>query len=759
VTSRLRLRFSGIVQGVGFRPFVYKTAVSRGLTGFVQNTPEGVVVEIEGDEGSLQDFLAALTTQAPPLAEIAHVDTERIRPVADTLFRIESSRTSGRTEVLISPDIATCDNCLKELFDPTNRRYRYPFINCTDCGPRLTIIRDVPYDRSCTSMSVFPLCEDCRHEYEDMSDRRFHAEPNACPVCGPRLCLLDGKGNPIEAGDVVKEAQRLIKAGKVLAIKGLGGFHLCVNAQDDRAVARLRKRKSREEKPLAIMVRDLGTASGIAHIGEVERLLLMSPSRPIVVCRAKTPSAVSGLVAPHMGTLGIMLPYTPLHHLILERDCEILVMTSANVTDEPICICNQEAITRLSGIADAFVVHDREILVRCDDSVVMMAMNQPYMIRRSRGYAPRPTPLGETLPAVLALGAHLKSTVCIVKEDKAFLSPHIGDLETPLARDFFHETLDLMQRIARLRPDVLACDMHPGYYSTRVAETSGASLVIRIQHHHAHVVSCMAEHRIRGPVIGIAMDGTGYGEDGTVWGGEFLAADEMAFTRMAHLRYLPLPGGDAAIRNPWRFACCVLADALGEEWQESASRLGVLPENMPFDHIEAMLRSKVNSPLTSSLGRMFDAVSVMLGLKKTVSFEGQAAAMLEAATRRGEGKVLPYAVQKENGAWVLDLSPCVRTIAESAASSKDMPYLAASFHATLIESFAHTAGLIRDDTDLDRVVLSGGCFQNIILLQGCVKRLERDGFTVFFHRMVPANDGGVSLGQAVAAAYRIKKGI
>lgn len=756
VITRVRLRITGIVQGVGFRPFVYRTAASWGLGGFVLNDPEGVVVEAEGTKDALEGFIESLTSRTPSLAEIVRIDRDEIPPLGEDSFRIESSETEGLPSVLIPPDIATCDSCLRELFDENDRRYHYPFINCTDCGPRLTIIRDVPYDRARTSMASFPLCEACRSEYENPLDRRFHAEPNACPVCGPRLMLLDERGNPLDSKDVLSEAHALIRQGAILAVKGLGGFHLCVDACNEDAVARLRRRKHREEKPLAVMVRDIETACAIVHLNDDERRLLLSPSRPIVICEAKTPTPVAQSVAPGMGTLGVMLPYTPFHHLLLARGCPVLVMTSANATDEPICIDNGEAVERLAGIADAFVVHDREILVRCDDSVAFVCAGHPSMIRRSRGYAPRPIPLREPLPPVMALGAHLKSAVCIVKDDKAFISPHVGDMETPLARDFFHETIELMQRIVRVTPDIVACDMHPGYYSTTVAPSLSTGTIVRVQHHHAHVASCMAEHRITGPVIGLAMDGTGYGEDGCVWGGEFLVADEAAFLRAAHLKYLPLPGGDAAVKKPWRFAISVLADAMGGSWFETASTLGVLPNDAPPEVIEAMLKSGVNSPLTSSLGRMFDAVAVLLGLKKTVSFEGQAAVMLEAAARTRRGDVLPYAIERLDGSWIIDLAPCIRAVVDMAVAGKDPASIAASFHATLIDCFTETTRRIRDRTRINRAVLSGGCFQNRILLEGCTKRLQEEGFEVYAPRMVPANDGGVCLGQAVVAAYRVK---
>jgi hydrogenase maturation protein HypF len=759
VIRRVRYRFSGIVQGVGFRPFIYRLAVRSGLAGFVHNSTEGVIVEVEGAPLSIEAFLPRVRQEVPPLAEIYGITSSEIPAKGDGEFRIIQSAATGISDVQISPDIGTCNDCLKELFDPSDRRYKYPFINCTNCGPRLTIINDIPYDRERTSMSVFPFCVQCAQEYEDPANRRFHAEPNACPVCGPGLTLLDDKGKMVPAQNVLAEATKLIKAGSILALKGLGGFHLCVDAVNDEAVKRLRGRKFREEKPLAIMVRDIEQAEAIAYVSSEERVLLLSPSRPIVLLRARQNSPISRLVAPHMNTLGIMLPYTPLHHLLLEADFTALIMTSANQTDEPICIDNHEAVKRLSGIADAFVVHNRHIVVRCDDSIAMVAGNKPYLLRRSRGYAPRPVLLAEALPDVLALGPHLKATICIVKGDRAYLSPHIGDLETPLARDFLHETIERMQHITQCAPKIVACDMHPRYYSTRVAKTQGASEIIRVQHHHAHIVSCMAENRITGKVIGLAMDGTGYGEDGRIWGGEFLIADEAGYERAGHLRYLPLVGGEAAIKQPWRFGISLLREAFGNEWPHVASRLGIVPEGFSCEHLNKIMEAGMNSPLTSSLGRVFDGVASIIDLKRSVSFEGQAAMELEAVAKPGSSGVLPYKIFQEGETSILDLIPLVKSIVEARLAGIEASGLAGVFHATLIVSFAEMAGLLRERTGISRVALSGGCFQNRILLEGCADEFERGGFEVFTHQRIPANDGGVALGQAVIAGARIAKSL
>ncbi len=604
-------------------------------------------------------------------------------------------------------------------------------------------------------MSVFGLCEQCRQEYEDPADRRFHAEPNACPVCGPRLMLLDETGKTIRSDDVLADAVKLLMDGLIVAIKGIGGFHLCVDATSSDAVTRLRERKYREEKPLAIMVRDLDHARALAEMSDEEKQLLMSPSRPIVLLKARQDSGISTLVAPGMNMLGIMLPYTPLHHLIMNAGFTALVMTSANQTDEPICIDNDEAVRRLAGIADAYLVHDREILVRCDDSVALVACGKPYVLRRSRGYAPRPVLLKEELPDVLALGAHLKSCICIINGDLAYLSPHIGDLETPHARDLLHETIGRMQEIVQVSPGIVACDLHPRYYSTRLASMLGAKDVVRVQHHHAHIVSCMADNRIEGRVIGIAMDGTGYGEDGKIWGGEFLIADEAVYERSGYLKYMPLLGGDAAIRQPWRFAVSLLSQAYGDEWADVASLLGLVPVGYSYEILARIIAADMNSPLTSSLGRVFDGVASLLDLKRSVSFEGQAAMDLEAAARAGFGDILPYTIVRDGETSILDLIPAIRALVEGSLAGMDTSALASSFHATLIASFVDMADIVRDDTGIDRVVLSGGCFQNRILLEGCTEGLERNGFTVYTHRRIPANDGGVALGQAVVAGTRV----
>lgn len=748
---RRRYRFFGIVQGVGFRPFIYRLAVAERLGGWVQNRHDGVLVEVEGPNDKVEAFVWTVRQSLPPLASISAWEGEAVEPEGEMTFRIIASTDKGEGIVHIPPDAATCTECLAELFDPTDRRYGYPFINCTNCGPRLTIISRVPYDRLNTSMACFPLCPDCRREYEDPHDRRFHAEPNACPVCGPVLSYLDEDGRTV-AGDPIGAAAACLKAGLVVAIKGLGGFHLAVDATNEEAVARLRRRKRREEKPLAIMAKDLEAAAALGEIGEEEMALLASAQRPIVLVRRRKGAPLADAVAPGVPDIGVMLPYTPLHHLLMGVGFTSLVMTSGNVTDEPICVGNREAVARLRGVADGFLVHNRDILVRCDDSIIAAGDGFARMVRRSRGFVPQPLFLGRTFPSVLALGAHFKSTVCILKGDAAFISPHIGDLETPQARDFFDDSVDLMERITECRPEIVACDLHPAFYSTRVARRRGGR-VIFVQHHHAHVVSCMAENGYRGEVIGLAMDGTGYGTDGTVWGGEFLVADERDFRRMGHILPFSLPGGERAVREPWRVAVSLLRQALPVTWSVLCEELGLLPRLYDEAVLEQIMDLQV-SPVCSSLGRLFDGVAALLGIRHRAAFEGQAAMGLEELAGRQPLSSLPYDIVSADGVRHVDFRRLVAALAEGVKAGKDRGALAAAFHGTVISALAEMAECIRKDTGLHIVALSGGCFQNRLLFRGCLEELKRRDFKVLFQRRLPCNDGGIALGQAVCAGAR-----
>ena len=757
-TKRIRYLFTGIVQGVGFRPFLYRVAMKYRLGGYVCNTPKGVIAEVEGPTARIEKFSEELLKSFPPASTVSSIKNTDVAVLGESDFRIVASKQEGKKEVLISPDIATCADCRREMKDTKDRRYRYPFINCTNCGPRLTIIRDVPYDRPNTSMACFALCPRCRSEYENPADRRFHAEPNACPVCGPQLWITDDEGRPLQdsPGDPVDKAAKFLLSGKILAIKGLGGFHLAVDASNEEAVRRLRSRKYREEKPLAIMVRDMNAASQIAKIGRVERELLLSPQRPIVLCRKRSDRVIAPCVAPGVPNQGIMLPYTPIHHLLMEKDFTALVMTSANQVDEPICIENREALSRLKGIADFYLFHNRDILVRCDDSVAAVMGQNPVLLRRSRGWAPKPVSLKRSYPDVLALGPHLKATLCILKGGLAYLSPHIGDLETPEARDFHRESLRLMERIAECRPDVIACDLHPAYWTTRLAEELPHTEIIRVQHHHAHIVSAMAENGLSGKMIGLAMDGTGYGQDGTAWGGEVLVADEVDFRRAGHIRPYPLPGAEKAVKEPWRVAASLLRESFGDTWHRVAEKLPLGVKAGHFNVLENMMARGFNSPLTSSLGRVFDGVAAILGTRHTVSFEGQAAMELETLATSRSTRRYPFEITKNGDGTVLDLRPLVRAVAEDRIRGKDPAAITTAFHQTIIGAIAAMSAAVREQTGLGKAVLSGGCFQNRVLLEGAVHELERDGFEVYTHRSLPANDGCIALGQAVIAAARIQ---
>ena len=758
--KRVRYLFYGMVQGVGFRPFIYRLAVKNHLTGFVQNRPEGVTVEVEGLPSIVDAFPDQIRRELPPLAHITKIESTILEIQNDQTFVILESNAQGQADVHITPDAATCPDCLRELFDPRNRRYHYPFINCTNCGPRITIINAIPYDRANTSMACFDLCPQCREEYENPADRRFHAEPNACPVCGPHLTLFDDEGHQVESHHPLETAVDLLLSGHVLAIKGLGGFHLAVDAGSDTAVRKLRLRKYREEKPLALMVRDIETVRRIARLSREEEAQLSSPQRPIVLLQKIRGKLISELIAPKVPNLGIMLPYTPLHHLLLEKHFSALVMTSANQVDEPICIGNREAMTRLQGIADYFLVHNRDILVRCDDSIAFSASGQLRMMRRSRGFVPQPLPLRRACPPVLALGGELKTAHCIIKGNFAFLSPHIGDMETPQARDFFHESLALMKRITESDPSVIACDLHPAYYSTRIARELPSERIIQVQHHHAHIVSCMAENQLEGSVIGLAMDGTGYGLDGTAWGGEFLIAGETGFQRFGHFQHLLLPGGEKAVREPWRLAVSLLKTAYGPSWQEIARILNLCTDQAQMDLLDKIIDGKIHSPLSSGLGRLFDGVAALLGLRRTISFEGQAAMELEAMSSGTEAPPYPVNVlRKGDEPYMVDTASVIRAIVSDLQAGRNMAEIAASFHQTVIEIFSVMAGKMREVTALNRIALSGGCFQNKILLEGSIEKLQKDGFDVYSHSRVPSNDGGISLGQAVIAAVMIKKGI
>jgi hydrogenase maturation protein HypF len=723
-----------------------------------------VDLEVEGSPEDVERFFTALVEERPPLAHISAVTrTDDLPPTHGSRFEIRESRTGEARSALISPDVSVCEDCRRELDDPRDRRYRYPFINCTNCGPRYTIILDIPYDRPLTTMSGFVMCAACRAEYEDPEDRRFHAQPNACPRCGPRLALHDAAGEPLDCDDPVEETIRRLRAGEILAVKGLGGFHLAADAGLDEAVRRLRRRKHREEKPFALMVPDLEAARALARVSSEEAEALTSIQRPIVLVEKREDHGLSPAVAPRNRYFGIMLPYTPLHHLLLrEGGFRALVMTSGNLSEEPITIANEEAFQRLRQVADAFLVHDRDIHLRSDDSIVRVVQGVPRQIRRSRGFVPAPVFLQDSLsalPPVLAVGGELKSTVCLTKENRAFVSQHVGDMENLETLDFFRLTVDHLERILEIEPRAVACDLHPDYLSSRYARERSGLPRIEVQHHHAHVVSVLAENRVPGPVIGIALDGTGLGDDGTIWGGELLLADLASYRRAAWLQPAPLPGGDAAARFPRRMALSYLHRAFGE---------GVLDLPVPFvrelDREEAgivlqMVSRGVHSPLTSSCGRLFDAVSALLGIRGENRYEGQAPMELEAAQETSETEHYPWETERVGEGRVLMTDPLLRAVIEDLAAGLPSGRISRRFHNTLVRMLAAVCRTLRDETGIEAVALGGGSFQNVTLFTGLHRALAEDGFTVHTHALAPTNDGGLSLGQAVAAAAKMGSGL
>ncbi len=748
--ARCRLTVRGQVQGVGFRPYVYRLAREMRLTGHVSNNAAGAMIEVQGPRGDLERFCEQLIVQLPPLAEIAEVRREDLAVLDEHEFTIRHSDHAGAAEAHVTVDVATCDDCLREMLDPKDRRHRYPFINCTNCGPRYTIVTGIPYDRPNTTMSVFSMCEPCRREYEDPLDRRFHAQPIACPVCGPKVWLVDAEARPLECDDAIRAAARMLRAGRILAIKGLGGFHLACLATSDEAVGLLRQRKNRDHKPFGMMARDLEQIGQVAEIPEDARRALLSAARPIVLLPQRSPSRVSYLVAPGTNTYGIMLPYTPLHHLLFAEGIDLLIMTSANLSDEPICKDNDEALQRLGSIADAFLLHDRDIQRRVDDSVVQARGERLMVLRRSRGYVPKPVILDRpAAEQILAVGPELKNTICLLRGNQAVLSEHVGDLTNTSAYRHFLGAIEHLQTLLQAEPKVVAHDLHPMYLSTQYAKQMRGVRLIGVQHHFAHVVSCMAEHKLDEPVIGIAADGTGYGDDGAIWGCEVFRAERTGYGRLGHLRYFPLPGGDVAARQACRPALALLHETFGADAFEMPLARG-LDESLR-NALREMLEHKAGTVLTSSLGRLFDGVACLVGVACENCFEGQAPMALEAAIA-ADDSYYPHAVEHHGRRFELDYRPMISAMQADIDSRVAVGRIAARFHNTLAELLKAAALIVRDMTDLRKVVLSGGCFANRYLTDRLVGRLEQVGFAVYSHQVVPCNDGGVALGQAVHAA-------
>ena len=749
--TALRIEVNGIVQGVGFRPFVYQLAQQYGLTGEVANTAFGVAIHAEGTSGHISDFVKDIPTQAPPLARITKIETFPADKKNLTDFSILPSRSGPSLTTLIPPDISVCPDCLKELQDPKDRRYGYPFINCTNCGPRYTIIDNVPYDRASTTMKTFAMCPACRAEYDDPANRRFHAQPNACADCGPSVILYDGKGDPIASTDPLGRAAEVLEQGDILAVKGIGGFHLAVDAANDQAVNRLRKRKRREEKPFALMARDMAAIRRFAVPDVGEESLLTSPQKPVVLVLKKETNGIAGGVAPHNNYFGVMLPYSPLHDLLLDKGVDVLVMTSGNVSEEPIVTDNNDAFTRLFDIADYFLVHNRDIKWGCDDSIVRNFMGREYPLRRSRGYVPVPVGLKQDVPQILACGGEMKNTICLTKGQNAFLSQHLGDLENLAAFDVYRATIQQLRHLLDITPEIIACDMHPDYFSTQYAKEQKEIKVVAVQHHHAHIAGVMAEHHLDGPVLGLAFDGTGWGPDHTLWGGEVLMVDKSGYKRVGHLEPLPMPGANAAINEPWRMAVSYLYHTFGKD---------LLHLKLPLlDHIPGealnitlqMIRQKINSPLTSSLGRLFDGVAALCNICRQSRYEGQAAMRVEMTAGGDTKQTYAYEWEKTDS-YIIRLAPLVQDIVSDLLYGTPEPVVCKKFHNTLIRLFVSLCKTVRNDTGINEVALSGGVFQNVMLLEGMVRGLEDEAFTVYIHRQVPTNDGGISLGQAWVAA-------
>ncbi|MGE3761918.1 MAG: carbamoyltransferase HypF [Kofleriaceae bacterium] len=747
--SGLRIEIRGTVQGVGFRPWVYRIAHELHVAGRVHNHARGVTIEAFADD----DVLAALVErlrEPPAPARVLDLATEAIanEPVVD--FSIVHSAEGGPRTLSIPPDLATCPDCEREIFDERDRRYRYPFTNCTACGPRFTIATGVPYDRPSTTMAPFVMCPACRAEYDDPLDRRFHAQPNACPACGPRLALWTPSGAEIACADPLEELAARLRAGAIAAIKGLGGFHLACDAARGDVIAELRRRKHREQKPFAVMVRDLAAADALAILSPAERALLASPERPIVLVARRAGAPLAGEVAPATELVGIMLPYTPLHHLLLHAVARPLVMTSANPSEEPICADNAEAVARLGAIADVMLVHDREIATRCDDSVARVIADRPTLVRRSRGYVPRPVALAHPVKrAVLAVGAQLKNTFCVATGDLAYLGPHVGDLDNPATLDFFERAITRMEDILQVRPDVIAHDLHPRYLSTQYARGRGGHL-IGVQHHHAHVASAMAEHHLAGPVIGVAYDGTGWGPDGTAWGGEILHATFADYARLSTFRPVALAGGEAAIREPWRIALALVDDAFGHDVALADLGLFARVSSRTVANVRGMIRASVNTPYARGIGRFFDGIAALCFERTTSAYEGELAVALNLAAGEDEG-AYPFAIT--NGE--VDLRPMVRALVADLATRVPVAAISARFHATIVAATIDRVRAVVEQVGRVPVVLTGGAFHNPILARGI-----RDGLSdldVHLHGDVPPGDGGIALGQALVADAHVAR--
>lgn len=757
--ERVRFRVKGLVQGVGFRPFVYRLAIALDLAGHVSNNSEGVTIETEGSSSAIGQFHRQLLEELPAIARITDCTLESIQTLGESSFTIIASQSGQNVNTLISPDLATCDDCLRELFDPNDRRHRYPFINCTNCGPRYTIVERIPYDRPNTSMKVFPMCPACQREYDNPTDRRFHAQPNACPVCGPQVTLQNIEGQ-ISQGDPIAKAIELLRQGKILAIRGVGGFHLAVDPRNEMALAELRRRKGRVQKPFALMAKNIETIRRYCFVSEKEAAALCDRARPIVLLKKRPSNSLPEGVAPEQHSLGFMLPYTPLHRLLLAGKLDLLIMTSGNFSEEPIVIGATEAQERLRELADYFLVHNREIIQRCDDSIIRIMGGTKRLLRRSRGFVPEPIFLTiSTARRILAVGGELKNTIALSRENAIFLSQHIGDLDNPFAFRFFQESIRHLEDILKIKPELIAHDLHPEYLSTKWAVGQASLPIIAVQHHHAHLAAVLAENGIDESCIGIILDGTGFGTDGTIWGGEILVGSAAKFERIAWLEPVPMPGGEAAIKQPWRMGLSYLRHSFGDDYRSHG-----LPifQNINLRDMEMTTRAMdrgVNAPLTSSCGRLFDGVAALLGLCSEVSFEAQAAMGLEAISADpAESQPYAHLIETVEQLGKIPVAPLICALVKDFQDGVGLPQIGARFHNTLVELFVAKTKLARQKYGLAQVALSGGVYQNLLFFEYLSRRLNEERFAVLTHKQVPTNDGGLALGQVAVADAMIKAG-
>jgi hydrogenase maturation protein HypF len=768
MVSAAKIRLEGVIQGVGFRPFIFRLCRESSLTGFILNTSSGVEIHVEASREAIISFYENLEENLPPLAKVTQKEITFVKPAGYNDFSIKESLKTRERSALISPDIATCPDCLKELFDPQDRRFLYPFINCTNCGPRFSIIEGLPYDRPLTTMSSFKMCPACKTEYKDVRQRRFHAQPNACPECGPVLELVSLSGRKTRSlarGEkALRETVRLLKSGKIIAIKGIGGFHISCDADNPEAVRALRERKKRPYKPFAVMVKDIPGLSGLCEVSALEKEILCSPESPIVLLRKTADNNITRQLSPYNNYLGVMLAYAPLHHLLLSNEISAakplkkLVMTSANITDDPIEIDNTRAINNLGGICDYFLVHNRRIHNRADDSIVQIMDGRPVLLRRGRGYSPFPFFTDSRMKNILACGAELKNTFCLAKDNLAFLSQFIGDLKTYPSFTFYQETIGRLCGLLGIKPAMIACDLHPDYLSTKYAlqykENRPAVELVGVQHHHAHLASVICEHRIKGKIIGVCFDGIGYGTDGKIWGGEFFTGDLGGFQRRGHLEYTPMPGGDKATREPFRMGISYLYKTFGPDLS------GI---KIPFTakyrkDLDRIINSaQINPLLTSSCGRLFDGVSALAGICDIITFEAEAAIRLQILAEGSRSdKSYDFSIRDQSGVFIIKPQPAIHQLVEDIKNKTDKKDIARKFHNGLAKAAAQACGIIRGKSNIETVVLSGGVFQNRLFMETCLKHLRGDKFTVYYNQLLPANDGAVSLGQAALANAREK---